>query len=73
MGNAPGVSIATLGDMKETLHAGFDLCDPSTSVSMTISGPAPTILAMFYNTAIDDQLHRAVARKGAALTSAEGR
>ena len=69
VGNS-GVSIATLEDMKE-LYAGFDLCDPSTSVSMTINGPAPTILAMFLNTAIDDQLHRAVARKGAALTSAE--
>ncbi|MBO0729934.1 MAG: hypothetical protein J2P57_11795, partial [Acidimicrobiaceae bacterium] len=51
VGNS-GVSIATLDDMKE-LYAGFDLCDPSTSVSMTINGPAPTILAMFLNTAID--------------------
>jgi methylmalonyl-CoA mutase len=51
VGNA-GVSIATLDDM-EALYAGFDLCDPSTSVSMTINGPAPTILAMFLNTAID--------------------
>ncbi|HNI36282.1 MAG TPA: methylmalonyl-CoA mutase family protein, partial [Microthrixaceae bacterium] len=51
VGNS-GVSIATLDDMKE-LYAGFDLSDPSTSVSMTINGPAPAILAMFLNTAID--------------------
>ncbi|TFE24792.1 methylmalonyl-CoA mutase [Frankia sp. B2] len=50
-----GVSIATLDDMK-VLFAGFDLCDPSTSVSMTINGPAPTILAMFLNAAIDQRL-----------------
>jgi len=54
VGNS-GVSIATLEDMK-ALYAGFDLCDPATSVSMTINGPAPTILAMFLNTAIDQQL-----------------
>ena len=54
VGNA-GVSVATLDDMK-TLYAGFDLCDPTTSVSMTINGPAPTILAMFLNTAIDQRL-----------------
>jgi len=52
-----GVSIATLDDMK-VLYDGFDLCDPSTSVSMTINGPAPTILAMFLNTAIDQQLDK---------------
>jgi methylmalonyl-CoA mutase len=51
VGNS-GVSIATLEDMK-VLYDGFDLCDPSTSVSMTINGPAPTILAMFFNTAVD--------------------
>ena len=50
-----GVSVATLDDMK-ALYAGFDLCSPTTSVSMTINGPAPTILAMFLNTAIDQQL-----------------
>ena len=50
-----GVSIATLDDMK-VLYSGFDLCDPATSVSMTINGPAPTILAMFMNTAIDQRL-----------------
>ena len=56
VGNS-GVSIATLDDMKE-LYDGFDLCDPSTSVSMTINGPAPTILAMFVNTAIDQQMEK---------------
>ncbi len=50
VGNS-GVSIATLDDM-QALYDGFDLCDPTTSVSMTINGPAPTILAMFLNTAI---------------------
>ncbi|MEO0367331.1 MAG: fused isobutyryl-CoA mutase/GTPase IcmF [Pseudomonadota bacterium] len=53
IGNS-GVSVATLDDMKQ-LYDGFDLCDPTTSVSMTINGPAPTILAMFLNTAIDQQ------------------
>jgi len=52
-----GVSIATLDDMKK-LYSGFDLCSPSTSVSMTINGPAPMILAMFMNTAIDQQVER---------------
>ena len=56
VGNS-GVSIATLEDMK-VLYDGFDLCNPATSVSMTINGPAPTILAMFLNTAIDQQLDR---------------
>ena len=56
VGNS-GVSIATLDDMK-VLYGGFDLCDPATSVSMTINGPAPTILAMFMNTAIDQQLDK---------------
>ncbi|MDP2032111.1 MAG: methylmalonyl-CoA mutase family protein [Polaromonas sp.] len=54
VGNS-GVSIATLDDMK-VLYDGFDLCSPSTSVSMTINGPAPTILAMFMNTAIDQNI-----------------
>ncbi len=54
VGNA-GVSICTLDDMKK-LYSGFDLCDPATSVSMTINGPAPMILAMFMNTAIDQQV-----------------
>ena len=52
-----GVSIATLDDMKK-LYSGFDLCDPGTSVSMTINGPAPIILAMFMNTAVDQQVER---------------
>ncbi|MCI1190597.1 methylmalonyl-CoA mutase family protein [Calidifontimicrobium sp. SYSU G02091] len=56
VGNS-GVSIATLDDMK-VLYSGFDLCSPNTSVSMTINGPAPTILAMFMNTAIDQQLDK---------------
>jgi len=56
VGNS-GVSIATLDDMK-VLYSGFDLCAPNTSVSMTINGPAPTILAMFFNTAIDQQLDK---------------
>ncbi len=50
-----GVSIATLDDMR-ALYDGFDLCDPTTSVSMTINGPAPTILAMFFCTAVDQRL-----------------
>ncbi len=58
-----GVSIATLDDMRE-LYAGFDLCSPTTSVSMTINGPAPAILAMFLNTAIDQQLDRFRADEG---------
>ncbi len=56
VGNS-GVSIATLEDMK-VLYGGFDLTSPSTSVSMTINGPAPTILAMFMNTAIDQNLDK---------------
>jgi methylmalonyl-CoA mutase len=56
VGNS-GVSIATLDDMK-VLYDGFDLCNPGTSVSMTINGPAPTILAMFMNTAIDQNLEK---------------
>ena len=52
-----GVSIATLEDMK-ILYDGFDLCDPLTSVSMTINGPAPIILAFFLNTAIEQQMAR---------------
>jgi methylmalonyl-CoA mutase len=56
-----GVSIATLDDMK-LLYQGFDLCAPQTSVSMTINGPAPIILAMFLNTAIDQQVERFIAK-----------
>ncbi len=56
IGNS-GVSIASLDDMKR-LYSGFNLCAPSTSVSMTINGPAPMILAMFMNTAVDQQVER---------------
>jgi isobutyryl-CoA mutase len=56
VGNS-GVSIATLDDMK-VLYSGFNLCAPTTSVSMTINGPAPMILAMFMNTAIDGQVDK---------------
>jgi methylmalonyl-CoA mutase len=56
IGNS-GVSIATLDDMKK-LYSGFDLCAPTTSVSMTINGPAPMILAMFMNTAVDQQVEK---------------
>ncbi len=52
-----GVSVPTLDDMK-ILYGGFDLCAPTTSVSMTINGPAPILLAMFMNTAIDQQVDR---------------
>ncbi len=54
IGNS-GVSIATLDDLK-VLYGGFDLLAPTTSVSMTINGPAPIILACFFNTAIDQQM-----------------
>jgi isobutyryl-CoA mutase len=53
IGNS-GVSIASLDDAKK-LYSGFNLCDPATSVSMTINGPAPTMLAFFLNTAVDQQ------------------
>ena len=62
VGNS-GVSIATLDDMK-VLYSGFDLCNPTTSVSMTINGPAPSILAMFMNTAIDQNIDKFKAEKG---------
>jgi isobutyryl-CoA mutase len=57
VGNS-GVSVATLDDM-QALYDGFDLCAPDTSVSMTINGPAPAMLAMFFNVAIDQQIDRA--------------
>ena len=69
IGNA-GVSVATLDDMK-ALYDGFDLSDPATSVSMTINGPAPAILAMFLNTAIDQKMEARRARDGSAPTTAE--
>jgi len=65
-----GVSVCTLEDMKK-LYEGFDLCAPSTSVSMTINGPAPIILAMFMNTAIDQQIKVKEAEIGRALTAQE--
>jgi methylmalonyl-CoA mutase len=69
VGNS-GVSIATLEDMK-ALYAGFDLCAPDTSVSMTINGPAPVILAMFFNCAIDQQLEKFRADNGCEPTEEE--
>jgi methylmalonyl-CoA mutase len=69
VGNS-GVSVATLDDMK-ALYDGFDLCAPQTSVSMTINGPAPTILAMFFNVAIDQQIARMEAQQGRPLTHDE--
>ncbi len=69
VGNS-GVSIATLDDMK-VLYAGFDLCSPSTSVSMTINGPAPSILAMFMNTAIDQNIDKFKADNGREPTDTE--
>jgi len=62
IGNS-GVSICTLDDMKK-LYAGFDLCAPTTSVSMTINGPAPIILAMYMNTAIEQQVEKFAEREG---------
>jgi methylmalonyl-CoA mutase len=72
VGNS-GVSVATLDDMK-ALYDGFDLCAPETSVSMTINGPAPTILAMFFNVAIDRQiesLKARLAKEGRTPTAAD--
>jgi methylmalonyl-CoA mutase len=69
VGNS-GVSIATLDDLK-VLYSGFDLCDPATSVSMTINGPAPTILAMFMNAAIDQQLEKFATDNGRDPTDTE--
>jgi methylmalonyl-CoA mutase len=65
-----GVSICTLDDMKR-LYAGFDLCDPNTSVSMTINGPAPVMLAFFMNTAIDQQVDRFEEKHGRIPDPAE--
>ena len=65
-----GVSVCTLEDMKK-LYKGFDLCHPSTSVSMTINGPAPIILAMFMNTAIDQQVEKKEKELGRPLTKEE--
>ncbi|SFF08980.1 methylmalonyl-CoA mutase [Paenibacillus catalpae] len=62
IGNS-GVNVCTLEDMKR-LYADFDLCHPSVSVSMTINGPAPILLAMFMNTAIDQQVDKFTVEQG---------
>ncbi|MFZ3208779.1 MAG: methylmalonyl-CoA mutase family protein, partial [Geobacteraceae bacterium] len=65
-----GVSICTLDDVKK-LYAGFDLCAPNTSVSITINGPAPMMLAMFLNAAIDQQVDKFREKAGRGPTKAE--
>ena len=65
-----GVSICNVEDMRK-LFAGFDLCAPSTSVSMTINGPAPAMLAMFFNVAIDQQVEKFVTEQGRQPTADE--
>ena len=65
VGNS-GVSIATIDDAKK-LYSGFDLCSPTTSVSMTINGPAPIILAFFMNAAIDQQVERYLRESGVPI------
>ncbi|MBC9933781.1 methylmalonyl-CoA mutase family protein [Chitinophaga qingshengii] len=62
IGNS-GVSIATVDDAKK-LYSGFDLCDPKTSVSMTINGPAPILLAFFMNAAVDQQCEKYIRENG---------
>jgi methylmalonyl-CoA mutase len=69
IGNS-GVNVPTLDDMKK-LYSGFDLCAPTTSVSMTINGPAPMILAMFMNTAIDQQVEKYLKADPARWAAAE--
>ncbi|MFA6231551.1 MAG: methylmalonyl-CoA mutase family protein [Rhodanobacter sp.] len=69
IGNS-GVNIATLDDMKK-LYSGFDLSAPSTSVSMTINGPAPMILAMFMNTAIDQNVEKYLREDDARWAAAQ--
>jgi isobutyryl-CoA mutase len=69
IGNS-GVSICTLDDVK-VLYGGFELCAPTTSVSMTINGPAPIILAMFLNTAIDQQVEKFTTANGREPDSQE--
>ena len=65
-----GVSVCTVDDM-EKLYRGFDLCAPNTSVSMTINGPAPIILAMYFNTAIDQQVRKRKREHNRKLTLEE--
>lgn len=62
IGNS-GVSIATVDDAKK-LYSGFDLCDPKTSVSMTINGPAPMLLAFFMNAAVDQECEKYIEQNG---------
>jgi methylmalonyl-CoA mutase len=62
IGNS-GVSICCLDDMKK-LYSGFDLCEPNVSVSMTINGPAPMLVAFFMNTAIDQQCEKYIKANG---------
>ena len=62
VGNS-GVSVCTLDDAKK-LYSGFDLCDPTTSVSLTINGPAPMVLAFFLNAAIDQQVEKHLIEQG---------
>ena len=69
IGNA-GVSIATLDEMR-TLFSGFDLLSPTTSVSMTINGPAPTVLAMFLNVVMEQAVEKASAAAGRDLSDEE--
>ncbi|SFN28036.1 methylmalonyl-CoA mutase [Dokdonella immobilis] len=69
IGNS-GVNVPTLDDMKK-LYSGFNLCAPTTSVSMTINGPAPIILSMFMNTAIDQQVELYLKEDGKRWAEAE--
>ncbi|CAM3686673.1 methylmalonyl-CoA mutase family protein [Occultella aeris] len=71
VGNS-GVNVPTLDDMKK-LYSGFDLCAPTTSVSMTINGPAPIILAMFFNAAIDQQVEKYLRADGGRWAGAQAR
>ncbi|MCX6216446.1 methylmalonyl-CoA mutase family protein [Spirosoma sp.] len=70
IGNS-GVSISTLDDAKK-LYSGFDLCNPSTSVSMTINGPAPILLGFFLNAAIDQQCEKWLRAEGKFYTQVNG-
>ncbi len=70
VGNS-GVSICTLDDAKK-LYSGFDLCDPATSVSMTINGPAPMLLGFFLNAAIDQQCEKWIQQNPMPIPAGEG-
>ncbi len=65
-----GVSVCTLDDMKK-LYAGFDLGDPNVSVSMTINGPAPMLLAFFFNTAVDQAIEKYIKKIGRQISPEE--